>query len=71
MKKILFYKWYSFMNAGIERAFRQLNIEYDILYYQQTDWEQDPVFEEMVQKQLKNNIYAAVFSVNFGIIKVL
>lgn len=33
MKKILFYKWYSFMNAGIERAFRQLNIEYDILYY--------------------------------------
>lgn len=66
MKKILFYKWYSFMNAGIERAFRQLNIEYDILYYQQTDWEQDPVFEEMVQKQLKNNIYAAVFSVNFA-----
>lgn len=44
MKKILFYQWYSFMNPGIEKAFKQLEIEYDILYYQQTDWEEDAVF---------------------------
>ena len=44
MKKNLFYQWYSFMNPGIEKAFKQLEIEYDILYYQQTDWEEDAVF---------------------------
>lgn len=32
------------MNPGIEKAFKQLEIEYDILYYQQTDWEEDAVF---------------------------
>lgn len=66
MKKILFYQWYSFMNQGIEKAFKQLGIEYDILYYQQTDWEEDPVFEEKLEKQLRENVYDAVFSVNFA-----
>lgn len=66
MKMILFYQWYSFMNPGIEKAFKQLGIEYDILYYQQTDWEEDPVFEEKLEKQLRENVYDAVFSVNFA-----
>lgn len=66
MKKILFYQWYSFMNPGIEKAFKQLEIQYDILYYQQTDWEEDAIFEEMIEKQIQDNVYDAVFSVNFA-----
>ena len=66
MKKILFYQWYSFMNQGIEKAFKQLEIQYDILYYQQTDWEEDVIFEEKIEKQIQDNVYDAVFSVNFA-----
>lgn len=66
MKKILFYQWYSFMNPGIEKAFKQLEIQYDILYYQQTDWEEDAIFEEKIEKQIQDNVYEAVFSVNFA-----
>lgn len=66
MKKILFYQWYSFMNHGIEKAFKQLEIQYDILYYQQTDWEEDAIFEEKIEKQIQDNVYDAVFSVNFA-----
>ena len=66
MKKILFYQWYSFMNPGIEKAFKQLEIEYDILYYQQTDWEEDAIFEAKIEKQIQDNVYDAVFSVNFA-----
>lgn len=66
MKKNLFYQWYSFMNPGIEKAFKQLEIEYDILYYQQTDWEEDAIFEEKIEKQIQDNVYDAVFSVNFA-----
>ena len=54
------------MNPGIERAFRELNIEYDIMYYQQTDWEYDPEFEKKLECQIKNNNYELVFSVNFA-----
>ena len=66
MKKILFYQWYSFMNPGIEKAFKQLEIQYDILYYKQTDWEEDAIFEEKIEKQIQDNVYDAVFSVNFA-----
>ena len=66
MKKILFYQWYSFMNPGIEKAFKQLEIQYDILYYQQNDWEEDAIFEEKIEKQIQDNVYDAVFSVNFA-----
>ena len=66
MKKILLYQWYSFMNPGIEKAFKQLEIQYDILYYQQTDWEEDAIFEEKIEKQIQDNVYDAVFSVNFA-----
>lgn len=30
--KILFYQWHSFMNEGVERAWKQLGIEYDTLF---------------------------------------
>ena len=54
------------MNPGIEKAFKQLEIQYDILYYQQTDWEEDAIFEEKIEKQIQDNVYDAVFSVNFA-----
>ena len=49
--KILFWQWHSFMNRGIETAFQKLNVEYDILFYQQTDWEKnDGIVETLEQK---------------------
>lgn len=46
--KILFYQWHSFMNKGIEKALDELNIDYDILFFQQTDWEKDFGFEKVL-----------------------
>lgn len=54
------------MNPGIEKALKKLNIDYDIFYYQQTDWEEDAHFEEILDEQMKNNCYEKVFSVNFA-----
>ena len=64
--KILYYTWRSFMKRGIEDAFRELGIDYDVLEYEQTDWEKDDRFAEMVRKQLNKTAYDAVFSVNFA-----
>lgn len=66
--KILFYQWHSFMNKGIEKALIKLNINYDILFYQQDNWEEDEKFEELLTKQIKNSnkVYDIVFSVNFA-----
>lgn len=64
--KILFYQWKSFLNEGIERALRELGYSYDILFYQQTDWEKDDVFLEKVRERIKTKKYNKVFSVNFA-----
>ena len=64
--RVLFYEWHSFMNKGVEKAFTQLGIEYDIVFYQQTDWEKDTGLGRMLEKQLKEKDYTAVFSVNFA-----
>ena len=66
--KILFYQWHSFMNKGIENALIKLNINYDKLFYQQDNWEEDKKFEELLTKQIKNSnkVYDIVFSVNFA-----
>ena len=50
---ILFYQWHSFMNRGMERALQQLNIEYEVLFYQQTDWEDDEVFAEKIRDAIR------------------
>ena len=64
--KILFYQWHSFMNRGIESAFDKLGLEYDIFFYQQTDWEKDDGIVEQLEMRLKIGEYAFVFSVNFA-----
>ena len=62
---ILFYQWHSFMNVGIERALKKLGISYEVFFYQLSDWEKDPVFQEKLQRELKRQAYEAVFSVNY------
>lgn len=66
MQKLLFFQWHSFMNEGIQRALQKLNIEYDIFFYQFTDWEKDDVFLEKFGEKLKTGKYNKVFSVNFA-----
>lgn len=64
--KILFYQWHSFMNRGIEEALHQMDIEYDVFFYQQKDWEKDDGIVEGVEKRLAGGNYTMVFSVNFA-----
>lgn len=64
--RILFYQWHSFMNRGVEKAFTQMGIEYDTLFFQQTDWETDTGLGTLLEKKIKEKTYTAVFSVNFA-----
>lgn len=64
--KLLFFQWHSFMNEGIERALKKLNIEYDTYFYQFTDWEKDDVFLEQFETYVKEKDFNAVLSVNFS-----
>lgn len=64
--KLLFFQWHSFMNEGIERALKILNIEYDTYFYQFTDWEKDDVFLEKFETYVKEKDFNAVLSVNFS-----
>lgn len=64
--RILFWQWHSFMNRGIETAFRELEVEYDILFYQQTDWEKNDGIVETLEQRLSAQTYDMVFSVNFA-----
>ena len=64
--KILFYQWHSFMNEGVERAWKQLGIEYDTLFYQQSDWEVDDGIVDLLEKKLKQKKYDMVFSINYA-----
>jgi spore maturation protein CgeB len=62
--KILFYQWHSFMNKGMERALKQLGMEYDVFFYQQTDWEEDEQFAKKLQAAVAG--HDLVLSVNFS-----
>lgn len=64
--KLLFFQWHSFMNEGIERALKKLNLEYDTYFYQFTDWEKDENFLEKFEKYLQKYTYESVLSVNFS-----
>jgi spore maturation protein CgeB len=54
------------MGKGVERAFAKLDIAYDTFFYQMTDWEQDDNFIKLLQNQLLDKKYDAVFSVNYN-----
>ena len=53
------------MNQGIEQAFQTLGISYDAFFYCLENWEEDEVFAEKLEEQLKTEAYKIVFSVNF------
>jgi spore maturation protein CgeB len=52
------------MNKGMERALKQLGMEYDVFFYQQTDWEEDEQFAEKLQAAVAG--HDLVLSVNFS-----
>ncbi len=64
--KLLYWKWNSFMGNGIEQAFREKDIAYDIFSYILKDWEKDAGFQELLEKQLEKDAYDAVFSINYS-----
>lgn len=64
--KLLFFQWHSFMNEGIERALKKINIEYDTYFYQFTDWEKDDAFLERFETYVKEKDFNVVLSVNFS-----
>ncbi len=64
--KILFYQWHSFMNKGIEKALTQMQVEYDIFFYQQKEWEKDDGIVGLLEQKIKKTAYDMVLSVNFA-----
>ena len=64
--KLLFFQWHSFMNKGIERGLKELEIPYDTFFYQFNDWEKDDAFLEQFRAYLKAGAYTDVLSVNFS-----
>lgn len=64
--KILFWKWNAFMQDGMEKALQRLNADYETLYFQPDNWEQDERFERAVEEKLKSKKYDRVISVNFA-----
>lgn len=64
---ILFFKWSAFMEKGIEKAINELNIEYDVFYYDINNWDNDEDLEySLLNYILNNNRYDSVLSVNFS-----
>lgn len=64
--KLLFFQWHSFMNKGMERGLKELEISYDTFFYQFNDWEKDDDFLEQFRAYLKVGNYTDVLSVNFS-----
>lgn len=54
------------MNQGMERALKELELDYDTFFYQFTNWEKDDVFTERLEERLRNNTYSRILSVNFS-----
>lgn len=63
--RVLFIQWNSFMNPGMEKGLKKLEITYDTFFYQFTDWEKDDTFLQRFEDKLKEKSYDRVLSVNF------
>ena len=63
---VLFFQWYSFMNKGIEKALKKLNIEYSVFFWQFDDWETDEIFLQKFKEELEKENYTVVLSVNYA-----
>ena len=64
--KLLFFKWNSFLNEGIEQALKNLEIDYTTFFYQFTDWEEDDDFLELFRSALSTSGADQVLSVNYS-----
>lgn len=64
--RVLFFQWNAFMQRGIEKAFKRLNISYGTYYHIFKDWDSEDGFVEKLTNQIKSGGYDAVFSVNFA-----
>jgi spore maturation protein CgeB len=64
--RVLFFQWYSFMNKGIEKALKKLNIEYSVFFWQFNDWETDEIFLQKFKKELEKENFTVVLSVNYA-----
>ena len=62
MRKILFFQWHSFMNQGMEQALKELGWEYDVFFYQFTDWEKDDKFVQLFREKIKKESLRPLFT---------
>lgn len=64
--KTLFWKWNAFMQEGMEKALKELKIDYETFFHQPQDWEQDEKFGKAITEKLETGKYDRVISVNFA-----
>ena len=53
------------MQKGMEKALKDLKVEYDVWFYQLKDWERDDAFVEKFRQVLNRENYDIVLSVNY------
>lgn len=63
--KILFFEWGSYTRGDIQEAFASLNIQIKIVFYTFRSQEQDTFFMRRFREYIRQDSYAAVFSVNY------
>lgn len=64
--KILFFQWNAFMQKGMERALKELSMEYEIYEYHFENWDHDDKFYQQFLTFLKNRPeFSSVLTVNF------
>lgn len=65
INNLLFFQWEAFMQKGIEKSLKKMNIRYDRYKDHINDWDKDDEFVQRFEKILLSSEYDAVFSVNF------
>lgn len=63
--KVLFWQWHSFMNRGIEKALKNMEIPYDTFFYQLDDWEKNADFQQKLDEKMRMANYDKILSVNY------
>lgn len=53
------------MQKGMERALKNMHMEYEVFFYQLDNWEKDAVFAERIRNKIKEKAYDMVLSVNY------
>lgn len=70
--KLLFFEWHSFMNKGIERGLKELEIPYDTFFYQFNDWERMMLFRAVSSLFKGGNLYGRAvgqfFAIDFDVV---